>query len=75
MVEQLKNKETANKENENDVKEKKVRPQDLTRLYEIILQNLTELQQLPGLEDDLKYQQEVEIKVKIFKAFRQVIFS
>ena len=70
MVEQLKSKETANKENENDVKEKKVRPQDLTRLYEIILQNLMELQQLAGLEEDLSYQQEIDNKIKVFKAFR-----
>jgi signal recognition particle subunit SRP68 len=46
------------------------RPQDLTRLYEIILQNFSELQQLPGLEDDLKYQHEIETKTKAFRAFR-----
>jgi hypothetical protein len=49
---------------------RRTRPQDLTRLYEIILQNCSELQQLPGLEDDLKYQQEIETKTKAFRAFR-----
>lgn len=49
---------------------KKVRPQDLTRLYEIILQNFTELQQLPGFETDSAYQQEIEIQTKAYRAFR-----
>ncbi|VVD04535.1 unnamed protein product [Leptidea sinapis] len=49
---------------------KKVRPQDLTRLYEIILQNYTELQQIPGFEADVGYQKEIEIEVKAYKAFR-----
>jgi signal recognition particle subunit SRP68 len=39
-------------------------------LYEIILQNYSELQQLPGLEDDLQYQQEIETKTKAYRAFR-----
>ncbi|GLG95273.1 Signal recognition particle subunit SRP68 [Gryllus bimaculatus] len=56
--------------NENAVEGRKVRPQDLTRLYEIILQNFNELQQLPGLEDDFQYQQELEEKIKCYKAFR-----
>lgn len=49
---------------------KKVRPQDLTRLYEIILQNFTELQQLPGFENDEEYQREIETQMKAYKAFR-----
>ncbi|XP_041978514.1 signal recognition particle subunit SRP68 [Aricia agestis] len=49
---------------------KKVRPQDLTRLYEIILQNYIELQQLPGFENDQAYQEEIEIELKAYKAFR-----
>ncbi|CAH0579119.1 unnamed protein product [Chrysodeixis includens] len=49
---------------------KKVRPQDLTRLYEIILQNFTELQQLPGFETDAAYQQEIEILTKAYRSFR-----
>ncbi|XP_026750274.2 signal recognition particle subunit SRP68 isoform X2 [Galleria mellonella] len=49
---------------------KKVRPHDLTRLYEIILQNFTELQQLPGFESDAVYQQEIETQMKAYRAFR-----
>ncbi|XP_046407107.1 signal recognition particle subunit SRP68 [Ischnura elegans] len=49
---------------------KRTRPQDLTRLYEIILQNLGELQSLPGLEEDFQYQQNIEAKIIAFKAFR-----
>lgn len=49
---------------------KKVRPQDLTRLYEIILQNYSELQQLPGFENDLAYQTEIDTEMKAYKAFR-----
>lgn len=49
---------------------KKVRPQDLTRLYEIILQNYTELQQLPGFETDATYQKEIEMELKAYRAFR-----
>lgn len=49
---------------------KKVRPQDLTRLYEIILQNYVELQQLPGFENDAAYQKEIENELRAYKAFR-----
>lgn len=49
---------------------KKVRPHDLTRLYEIILQNFTELQQLPGFEADAAYQKEIDKQMKAYRAFR-----
>lgn len=49
---------------------KKSRPQDLSRLYEIILQNITEMQQLNGLENDKVYQKEMETLAQAFKAFR-----
>lgn len=49
---------------------KKVRPQHLVRLYEIILLNFTELQQLPGFENDATYQSEIEIQTKAYRAFR-----
>lgn len=49
---------------------KKVRPQDISRLYEIILQNVAELQQLNGLETDSAYQKEMETFAQAFKAFR-----
>lgn len=49
---------------------KKIRSQDISRLYEIILQNITELQQLNGLETDKDYQKEIENLAYAFKAFR-----
>ncbi|TDG51196.1 hypothetical protein AWZ03_002283 [Drosophila navojoa] len=49
---------------------KRVRPQDLARLYEIILQNVTEMQQISGMEEDTQYQSEVANLALTFKAFR-----
>lgn len=49
---------------------KKVRPQDLTRLYEIISQNVGELKQISGMEDDDVYQKEIDVLSLSFKAFR-----
>lgn len=49
---------------------KKTKPQDLSRLYEIILQNVTEMQQLPGMESDAQYQAEIENLALSFKSFR-----
>ncbi|XP_050432002.1 signal recognition particle subunit SRP68 [Adelges cooleyi] len=44
--------------------------QDITRLYEILIQNILEEQQLPGLEDDTEFQENLNIKAKAYKAFR-----
>jgi len=49
---------------------KRVRPQDVSRLYEIILQNVTELQQLLGMEKDQRYQEEMAALQLAFKSFR-----
>lgn len=80
LVEQAK--QSLSNENEvtggNDVKQKSgsdgnkkvVRPQNLTRLYEIILQNVVELQQIPGLENDADYQNEIKPLLVAFKALR-----
>ncbi|XP_078510691.1 signal recognition particle subunit SRP68 [Lissotriton helveticus] len=46
------------------------RPQDLIRLYDIILQNLVELLQLPGLEEDKSFQNEIGLKTLVYKAYR-----
>ncbi|XP_030064083.1 signal recognition particle subunit SRP68 [Microcaecilia unicolor] len=46
------------------------RPQDLIRLYDIILQNLVELIQLPGLEEDKNFQKETGLKTLVYKAYR-----
>lgn len=58
------------RKNNTQIDGKKVRPQDLTRLYEIILQNYTELQQLPGFENDAAYQKELDTQMKAYRAFR-----
>ncbi|XP_063961502.1 signal recognition particle subunit SRP68-like [Lytechinus pictus] len=50
--------------------QKRTKPQDLIRLYDIILQNLSEILQLPGLEGDVDLQQEVGAKTLKFKAYR-----
>lgn len=49
---------------------KKVNTQNIARLYEIILQNVSELQQLPGMETDDSFQQEIDVLLKSFKAIR-----
>lgn len=59
-----------NIEDENLAKKTRSRSQDITRLFEIILQNLTELQQLPGLENDGDYQNDMKNLACAFKAFR-----
>ncbi|XP_005993281.1 signal recognition particle subunit SRP68 [Latimeria chalumnae] len=46
------------------------RPQDLIRLYDIILQNLAELSQLPGLEEDKNFLNEIGVKTLVYKAYR-----
>lgn len=53
-----------------DATKKGVRPQNLTRLYEIIAQNVIELQQIGGLENDEKYKSEIQNLSTAFKAFR-----
>uniref|UniRef100_A0A8C5P0R6 Signal recognition particle subunit SRP68 n=1 Tax=Jaculus jaculus TaxID=51337 RepID=A0A8C5P0R6_JACJA len=45
-------------------------PQDLICLYDIILQNLVELLQLPGLEEDRAFQKEIGFKTLVFKVYR-----
>ncbi|XP_071952925.1 signal recognition particle subunit SRP68-like isoform X2 [Antedon mediterranea] len=49
---------------------KVTKPQDLIRIYDIILQSLGELPLLPGLENDEDIQREVEAKTLKSKAFR-----
>ncbi|XP_074647585.1 signal recognition particle subunit SRP68-like [Tubulanus polymorphus] len=46
------------------------KPQDLARLYEIIVQNLTDIPNLPGFEDDDSIQTEVDTEILGYKAFR-----
>lgn len=49
---------------------KTTRPQDLSRLFEIMIQNITEMSQLHGLENDSAYQMEMDILSQSFRAFR-----
>uniref|UniRef100_A0A1A8E5I8 Signal recognition particle subunit SRP68 n=1 Tax=Nothobranchius kadleci TaxID=1051664 RepID=A0A1A8E5I8_NOTKA len=58
------------KETEADENKRGARPQDLIRLYDIILQSLAELSTLQGLEDDHTFQKEVSLKTLVYKAYR-----
>ncbi|KAM6941838.1 signal recognition particle subunit SRP68 [Lycodopsis pacificus] len=58
------------KEPEVDESKRGPRPQDLIRLYDIILQSLAELSTLQGLEDDHTFQKEVSLKTLVYKANR-----
>lgn len=58
------------KEPEVDENKRGPRPQDLIRLYDIILQSLAELSTLQGLEDDHTFQKEVSLKTLVYKAYR-----
>ncbi|XP_041839170.1 signal recognition particle subunit SRP68 [Melanotaenia boesemani] len=58
------------KETEADENKRGPRPQDLIRLYDIILQSLAELSTLQGLEDDHTFQKEVSLKLLVYKAYR-----
>uniref|UniRef100_A0A672YTU5 Signal recognition particle subunit SRP68 n=1 Tax=Sphaeramia orbicularis TaxID=375764 RepID=A0A672YTU5_9TELE len=58
------------KEPEADETKRGPRPQDLIRLYDIILQSLAELSTLQGLEDDHTFQKEVSLKTLVYKAYR-----
>ncbi|XP_077979719.1 signal recognition particle subunit SRP68-like [Glandiceps talaboti] len=46
------------------------KPQDLIRLYDIIIQNLTDIPQLPGLEDDDSLKEDIDNQIIVYKAFR-----
>lgn len=46
------------------------REQDVVRLYDISIQNLAEMIQLAGLEEDIELKTENDAKVAFFKAFR-----
>ncbi|XP_037934203.1 signal recognition particle subunit SRP68 [Teleopsis dalmanni] len=71
LVEQAKlSFEDPNRKTQTTIEGKKVRAQDFARLYEIILQNVTEMQQITGLEEDAEYQAEIQNLSSAFKAFR-----
>jgi len=49
---------------------KPVKPQDLVRLFENIIQNLNDVKNLAGLDEDLEFHHEIEAKVSYYKAAR-----
>lgn len=44
--------------------------QDVVRLYDIILQQLNELRELTGLEDNKKYQDEINAQASMYRGYR-----
>ncbi|KAK7112430.1 signal recognition particle subunit SRP68-like [Littorina saxatilis] len=46
------------------------KPQDLVRLYDIIIQNLGEIPNLHGVEEDPTINEETSVRVRGYKAFR-----
>ncbi|ESO89021.1 hypothetical protein LOTGIDRAFT_106123, partial [Lottia gigantea] len=53
-----------------DDNKKITKPQDMVRLYDIIIQNLSEIPNLNGLEDDTDLEEEINTRVLGYKAFR-----
>lgn len=49
---------------------KVAKPQEGVKLYEAMVQLSGELQQLQGMENDKKFQNDLELLTKVFKAFR-----
>lgn len=55
---------------QNGESKKTAKPQEGVKLYEAAVQLLGELQQLPTMENDKAFQTDLELLIKIFKAFR-----
>ncbi|VDM60623.1 unnamed protein product [Angiostrongylus costaricensis] len=55
---------------ENTKTEKKIKPQDLLRLYDSVIEVYKELMQLPGVEYDKRLTQAVSAKIEYYRAFR-----
>eukprot|EP00794_Sanderia_malayensis_P008838 gene8838-9784_t len=51
-------------------KGKATRPEDLMKMYDITIQSLVEISQLPGIEDDESLLAEVQAQITGYKAFR-----
>lgn len=48
----------------------KAKPLDLVRLYDTVLQNLSDISALPGVQHDQKFMNEIDAKSTYFRAFR-----
>ncbi|KAE9419508.1 hypothetical protein Angca_009850 [Angiostrongylus cantonensis] len=55
---------------ENTKAEKKIKPQDLLRLYDSVIEVYKEVMQLPGVEYDKRLTQAVSAKIEYYRAFR-----
>ncbi|KAM7429566.1 signal recognition particle subunit srp68 [Porites harrisoni] len=49
---------------------KTAKPEDLVRIYDTILQNLTDMAELPGINEDLTFSKEIAAKILQYKAQR-----
>ena len=70
LIEEMK--KIVHGEKEVEKGKKPIKPQDLVRLYDTVIQNYNEMPQLAGLEDDLELKQEMEAKVVCCKAHKYV---
>jgi signal recognition particle subunit SRP68 len=57
-------------ERKKSIASKTINAGDVVRLYETLLQNIEDMQQLPGVEDDEKLMQQLKDKESLFKAHR-----
>lgn len=51
-------------------KEKATKPEDLMKMYDITIQSLVEISQLPGIEEDKAVSKELDTQITGYKAFR-----
>jgi len=68
MIEEMKS--YINGEKEPEKGKKPIKPQDLVRLYDTVMQNYNDIPQLAGLEEDLALKQEMEAKIVCCKALK-----
>merc|ERR1712223_971815 len=68
MIEEMKS--YINGEKELEKGKKPIKPQDLVRLYETVMQNYNDIPKLAGLEEGLALKQEMEAKVVYCKALK-----
>ena len=61
---------TTNQEDESGKSLKSAKPQDIVRLYDIIIQNHRDMANLPGLSNDKQFSAETEFLVLFYKAQR-----
>ena len=66
MIEEMK--QFINGEKQVEKGKKPIKPQDLVRLYDTVIQNYMDIPVLAGLEEDLALRQEMEAKVVYCKA-------